>query len=195
MTAYTFTHTYPHPTLAAQLWQSHGLLRAITLAVLGSLLLALSARAEFPLYPVPITLQTLAVLVIGCAYGWKLGALTVALYLAEGAAGLPVFAGGAAGIGVVTGTTGGYLAGFVVAAAVCGRLAEKGWDRRPVTTFAAMLLGNLIIYALGLLWLGALLGWNQPILQWGMYPFLPGDLVKIALAMVLLPGAWKVIGK
>ena len=190
-----------YPTLAAELWQSRQplpIIRAVTLAVAGSLLLTLSAKVQIPFYPVPLTMQTFVVLVLGVAYGWKLGAMTLLLYLAEGALGLPVFAGTpekGIGIAYMTGPTGGYLLGFVVAAAACGWLAEKGWDRRVSTTFAAMLIGNLIIYAFGLLWLGALLGWDKPLLQWGMYPFLFGDLLKIALAMVVLPGAWQAIKK
>ena len=192
------THTLRHPTLAAQLWQSGGWLRFIVLALAGSVLLTLSAKLQIPFFPVPVTMQTFVVLVIGFAFGWKLGSLTILLYLAEGAVGLPVFAGTpekGIGIAYMMGTTGGYLLGFVAAAAVCGWLAEKGWDRRMSTTLAAMLLGNLIIYAVGLLWLGGLLGWDKPILQWGMYPFLPGDLAKIVLAMVALPGVWKVLGR
>lgn len=194
--------TINYPTLAAELWgrqrrayPAHPLARALLLAVAGSLLLALSAQVEIPLVPVPITMQTFVVLVIGVAYGWRLGALTLLLYLVEGAAGLPVFAGGAAGIGVLVGPTGGYLLGFVVAAAVCGWLAEKGWGRRPTTTFAAMFIGTLIIYAFGLMQLGTVIGWDKPVLELGLYPFLVGDLLKIALAMVVLPGAWKAIGR
>ena len=192
------TETIRHPTLAAELWRGRGpaLARPLILAVVGSLLLTLSAKAQIPFYPVPFTMQTLVVLLIGFAYGWKLGALTVLLYLLQGAAGLPVFAGTPEkGIGVayMLGTTGGYLTGFVFAAATCGWLAEKGWDRRIITTCAAMLIGNAIIYACGLLWLGTLLGWDKPLLAWGMYPFLLGDLLKIALAMVVLPAAWKAI--
>ena len=197
------TATLQYPTLAAELWDSRGrrypahpAVRAFILAVLGSLLLTLSAKVQIPFYPVPLTMQTFVVLAIGFAYGWKLGGFTLLLYLAEGAAGLPVFAGTpekGIGIAYMTGATGGYLLGFVVAAALCGWLAERGWDRRVPTTFAAMLLGNLVIYAFGLLWLGSLLGWDKPLLHWGLYPFLPGDLLKIALAMGLLPGVWKVI--
>ncbi len=203
------TQAMKHPTLASELWQRHGqaragfqhlhpLARALILALVGSLLLTLSAKVQIPFYPVPLTMQTFVVLAIGFAYGWRLGALTVLLYLAAGAFGLPVFAGSpqrGIGIAYLLGTTGGYLAGFVAAAAVCGWLAERGWDRRASTTLAAMLIGNLIIYTFGLLWLGGLLGWDKPILQWGMYPFLLGDLLKIALAMVVLPGAWKALQK
>ena len=200
MTTRAVTQADKYPTLAAELWHNrrraypaHSFARSFILAVAGSALLALSARVEIPLVPVPITMQTFVVLVIGLAYGWRLGALTVLLYLAEGAAGLPVFAGGAFGVGVLVGPTGGYLLGFVAAAAVCGRLAESGWDRRPTTTFAAMLIGNFIIYAFGLLQLGTVIGWDKPVLQLGLQPFLLGDLLKIALAMVVLPAAWKAI--
>lgn len=196
------TETIRHSTLIDELWQTERqvptIARAIILAVVGSLLLTLSAKIQIPFYPVPLTMQTFVVLAIGFAYGWKLGALTILLYLAEGAFGLPVFAGTpekGIGIAYMFGTTGGYLIGFVFAAAMCGYLAERGWERRIITTASAMLIGNLVIYAFGLLWLGSLLGWDKPILQWGMFPFLLGDLAKIALAMVVLPGAWKVIGK
>lgn len=194
----TFT---PHPTLATELWHPaklRAIARATILALVGSALLTLSAKVQIPFYPVSMTMQTLVVLAIGFAYGWKLGALTMLLYLAQGAAGLPVFAGTpekGIGIAYMLGVTGGYLAGFVLAAAVCGWLAERGWDRRASTTLLAMLVGNLIIYACGLLWLGSLLGWDKPILQWGLYPFLLGDLVKVILAAVALPGAWHLLGK
>lgn len=200
MTTQTLTQPAQHPTLATQLWPSthhsvlFGLFRALALIVVGSLLLTLSAKVRIPFYPVPLTMQTLVVLAIGFAYGWKLGALTILCYLAEGAFGLPVFADTpekGIGIAYMLGASGGYLMGFVVAAAWCGWVAEKGWDRLVSTTFVAMLVGNLIIYAFGLLHLGNLFGWSQPILAWGLYPFLLGDLLKIIIAMVILPSAWK----
>jgi len=192
-----FALSTPYPTLASVLWRAQDRLhplRQFLLAVAGSALLALSAKAQIPFYPVPLTMQTFVVLAIGMAFGWKLGALTVLLYLAEGAAGLPVFAGTPAkgiGLAYLMGPTGGYLLGFVIAAAACGALAERGWDRRASTTLAAMLVGNLLIYACGVAWLGAVVGWDKPLLAWGMLPFLPGDALKIALAVVALPGAWK----
>ncbi|MDD9858373.1 MAG: biotin transporter BioY [Gammaproteobacteria bacterium] len=189
-------HPALRPTLAAALWQNQGRLHRLILAVAGSVLLTVSAKVQIPFYPVPLTMQTFVVLAIGMAFGWKLGALTVLLYLAEGAAGLPVFAGTpakGAGLAYMSGPTGGYLLGFIAAAAACGFLAERGWDRRASTTFAAMLIGNLLIYACGLAWLGAVVGWDKPVLAWGMLPFLPGDALKIALAVVALPGAWKVL--
>ncbi len=116
----------------------------------------------------------------------------MALYVAQGLAGLPVFAGGKAGLAVLLGPTGGYLIGFIAAAFVTGWLAERGWDRRPLTTAIAMVLGNLVIYLLGVSWLAVFVGISKaPLL--GMVPFIPGDIVKIVLATVALPGAWWVV--
>ncbi len=175
---------------------SRGELKGILLAVAGSLALWVSAKIQIPFYPVPLTLQTLVVLLIGMAYGWRLGALTVLLYLAQGAAGLPVFAGTpekGIGLAYMAGPTGGYLLGFVVAAAIVGWLAERGWDRNVVKTGLAMLIGNVAIYIPGLLWLGAVVGWDKPVLEWGMTPFLLGDVLKLALAAMMLPGAWSLL--
>ncbi|MCG8355356.1 MAG: biotin transporter BioY [Kiloniellales bacterium] len=188
-----------HPTLAAALWpagESQKLLRGAVLAVVGSMLLAISAKIQVPFYPVPMTMQTFVVLAIGMAYGWRLGAATVLLYLAEGAAGLPVFAGTpekGLGLAYMLGGTGGYLLGYVLAAGLCGWLAERGWDRHVVWTALAMLAGNVLIYVPGLLWLGALFGWDKPILEWGLTPFVLGDLTKLALAAAVLPLVWKAI--
>jgi biotin transport system substrate-specific component len=186
-------------TLIGTLWPAESTSRAIrfvVLAVVGTALLTLSAKIQVPFYPVPMTMQTFAVLVIGIAYGWRLGAATLLLYLAEGAVGLPVFAGTpekGIGLAYMMGGTGGYLVGFVLAAAVCGWLAERGWDRNAVTTALAMLIGNIIIYIPGLLWLGAVFGWDKPILQWGLTPFLLGDVAKLVLAAATLPLVWKLI--
>jgi biotin transport system substrate-specific component len=190
-----------YPTLAGTLWpagKANALLRGVVLAVAGTALLTVSAKIQIPFYPVPMTLQTFVVLAIGMAYGWRLGGATLLLYLAEGAAGLPVFAGTpekGLGFAYMLGGTGGYLAGFVMAAAVCGWLAERGWDRNAARTAAAMLIGNAIIYVPGLLWLGGLYGWDKPILEWGLTPFLYGDLAKLALATAVLPLAWKWLGR
>lgn len=186
-------------TLISALWprrREGEFLRLAALAVAGSLLLTLSAKISIPFYPVPLTMQTFAVLVIGMAYGPVLGVSTVLLYLAQGAAGLPVFEGTPEkGIGVayMMGGTGGYLIGFVLAAGATGWLSGRGWDRNVMTTALAMLAGNAVIYIPGLLWLGALFGWDKPILEWGLLPFVFGDLVKLALAAVVLPAAWKLI--
>ena len=183
-----------YSVLAHRLWmpQSRALqwLRAAVLAVVGAVILTASAKIQIPFYPVPQTLQTMAVLLIGMAFGAKLGAATVVLYLAAGAAGMPVFAGTpekGIGMAYMAGPTGGYLLGFVLAAAVCGVFAQLGWARRLWQVAATMLVGNVLIYACGLLWLGTLIGWDKPVLALGAYPFLLGDAVKIMFAAVAVP--------
>jgi biotin transport system substrate-specific component len=189
-----------YPTLASALWpadKASPMARNVALAVAGTVLLWLSAKIQIPLYPVPITMQTLVVLVLGMAYGPQLGATTLALYLIEGALGLPVFAGAwseGGGLHHLYGPTAGYLFGFVVAAGVCGRLAERGWDRNALTAAAAMVIGNLIIYALGFTWLAIQIGLGGAI-KYGLLPFLFGDALKIALGTSLLPAVWWAIGK
>ncbi|MDT7948667.1 MAG: biotin transporter BioY [Thermoflexus sp.] len=164
----------------------------------GSLLTALMARVEIPLpfTPVPITGQTFAVLLVGAALGSRRGALSMAVYLLEGALGLPVFAGGAAGLARLRGPTGGYLIGFIAAAFVTGWLAERGWDRRPATTALAMLTGNAVIYLFGLPWLawfvGSFLG-PKGALALGLLPFVPGDLLKLLLATLAFPSVWLLV--
>ena len=192
-------------TLVTRLWTvaptstpAHRALRNVALAVVGTLLLTIAAKIQVPFYPVPMTMQTFVVLTLGMAYGWRLGGATLILYLAEGAAGLSVFAGTpekGIGIAYMLGGTGGYLVGFVLAAAVCGWLAERGWDRNVATTALAMLVGNVLIYVPGLLWLGSLYGWDKPILEWGLTPFILGDLTKLALAAAVFPFAWKLLSK
>lgn len=162
----------------------------------GSLFIALSAQIAIPLpfSPVPVTGQTLAVLLAGALLGSRRGALAVVAYIAEGLAGLPVFAGGAAGVTRLLGPTGGYLVGFVAAAFLVGLLAERGWDRRFGTTVAAMTLGNVVIYAIGAAWLAVFVGGLAQAWTLGVAPFLLGDVLKIILAAILLPGGWKLLG-
>src|SRR5215204_5351335 len=140
---------------------------------------------------VALTLQTLGVLFTGAVLGSRRGALALLLYLTEGALGLPVFAGGASGVGYMLGPTGGYLVGFVVAAGVVGRLAQRGWDRRLVWAAVAMVIGNVIIYVCGVAWLAVFLGDLWGALVKGMLLFVVGDLIKIAVAALTLPGGWK----
>ena len=188
----------PLPARSGPAESANKAVRLVILALAGTALLTISAKIQVPFFPVPMTMQTLVVLTIGMAFGWRLGAATVLLYLAEGAMGLPVFAGTpekGIGLAYMLGGTGGYLIGFVLAAAVVGRLAELGWDRNILTTALAMLIGNVLIYIPGLLWLGSLFGWDKPILEWGLTPFLLGDLTKLILAAALLPLAWKLVQK
>ena len=150
--------------LADAVWKNQSVARNILLALVGTAILTISAKFTIPTPTVPFSMQTFAVLVIGMVYGWKLGGATVFLYLLQGAVNLPVFAGTPAkgiGLAYMTGPTGGYLFGFLVAAIVCGWLAEKGWDRKVLTTLAAMVIGTAIIYLFGVTWLGTLLGWDS----------------------------------
>ena len=161
--------------------------------LLGTALLTLSAKVNLPLPYVPMTLQTLVVLMIGAAYGSRLGAATVIAYLAEGAMGFPVFAGPVGGFAPLMGPTAGYLSGFVAAAFVTGWLAERGWDRNVVRLFAAMALGHIVILTAGFSWLafGVGLGAEKAWLV-GILPFIAGTLVKTALGAALLPAARRV---
>ena len=163
--------------------------------VAGSLVVAALARLAYvlPFTPVPVTGLTLGVLLVGAALGSRRGAAALTLYLAQGAAGLPVFAGGGAGVAWLLGPTAGYLWSAPLAAWVVGRLAEKRWDRTPRTAFIAMLAGNASIYAVALPWLGLFVGAGE-MLEAGLLPFIVGDLVKAGLATALLPAAWRIIG-
>lgn len=183
-----------HATLADVLWSPAAgstAVRAIVLAVIGSLLLTISAKIQVPFWPVPMTMQTFVVLVLGVAYGWRLAGATVLLYLAQGALGLPVFAGGG-GLAYMAGPTGGYLAGFLLAAVAVGWLAERGWARSAPSTLAAMLIGTAIIFGCGIAWLATLIGLPQAISA-GLVPFLLSEAVKIALATALVPSAWRLM--
>lgn len=154
----------------------------LALIALANICLVLSAQTavRLPFTPVPITAQTLAVLMAGALLGRRRGALAVLAYLAEGAAGLPVFAGGAGGLPYMLGPTGGYLAGFLLAAYVAGWLKERCWDRRLVPALGMLALGNLTIYLPGLLWLARFVG-PEKALALGFFPFLIGDALKLAL--------------
>ena len=174
--------------------QNLTLMHRIALVIAGSALIALSAHIKVPFYPVPVTMQTMVILLIGMTYGSRLGALTVMAYLAEGAMGLPVFAGGA-GIAYMAGPTGGYLFGFLVSAFVLGALAERGWGKTWQTTAAAMVIGNLVIYTFGVMWLSNIVGSFDKGIQFGLLPFIYGDILKIVIAMAALPLAWKILPK
>lgn len=168
------------------------MLRLVVLALAGSALMAVAAKIQVPMWPVPMTMQTFAVLVIAMSYGLRLAGATMLLYLAEGAAGLPVFASGG-GLAYFAGPTAGYLVGFLVAAILVGWLAEKGWDRTVVSTLIAMALGTAAIFALGVAWLAIFLGDADKAIASGLTPFLLGAAVKIALAAAVLPMAWRLL--
>lgn len=189
-----------HFPLASLLWPqrtdgSSALFRSVILIALGTALLTLSAKVNLPLPYVPMTLQTLVVLMIGAAYGWRLGTATVVAYLAEGAMGLPVFAGPVGGIAPLVGPTAGYLFGFVGAALVTGWLAERGWDRSVLRLFAAMALGHIVILAAGFGWLafGMKFGVERAWLV-GITPFIAASLIKNALGAALVPAIRRMVG-
>jgi biotin transport system substrate-specific component len=169
----------------------------VLLAVAGTLILTISAKTKVVLGPVDMNLQTLAVLAIGAAFGARLGVATVLLYLAEGAAGLPVFQSTpekGIGIAYMLGTTGGYLAGFVIMAAIAGWAADRGWDRAPVKLFGAMLVGEVIMMAMGFAWLATILG-TAAAWQFGVLPFIVPDLIKVGLAAAIVPAVWALFSR
>ena len=170
------------------------------LVVAGIALLAIMAKIKLPVPPSPVAVNmgTFAVLTIGAAYGARLGLVTIIGYMLIGALGFDVFQSSTAelsGIDYMTGSTGGYLLGYVMATVLLGALARRGWDRSVVWMAVAMLAGNIILYVPGLLWLGQIYGWDKPILEWGLTPFVIGDLMKLALAAMILPAAWKLVGR
>jgi biotin transport system substrate-specific component len=172
--------------------------RDVTLVVAGALLVYLSARVAFPVpgSPVPVTGQTFGVLLVGGALGFRRGLIAVGLYVLLGVVGLPFFAEGKGGLAVIWGATGGYLVGFAVAGALVGRLAELGWDRRLGGALGAMLIGNVVIYVIGLPWLKVVTGMSvADVIAKGLTPFLLGDALKLGLAAVLFPAAWWIVGR
>jgi biotin transport system substrate-specific component len=169
----------------------------IFLAVLGTLLLTLSAKTKVVLGPVDMSLQTLVVLLIAAGFGMRLGVATLLLYMAEGAMALPVFQGTpekGIGIAYMLGSTGGYLAGFVVMAAIVGWAADRGFDRNPVKLLGAMLTAEIVMMAMGFAWLATLIGVEK---SWafGVLPFIVPDLIKVALAAALVPAVWSLLPK
>jgi len=181
-----YTRTFPHVA---------GWLRDLILILLGALFVAALAQVEIPLpfTPVPITGQTFGVLLVGAALGSKRGALSLASYLALGVFGWPFFAGGTYGLDVVTGATGGYLIGFVLSAFVIGLLAERGLERSIRTSLIPFMAGTMIIYICGVAWLSIVLGSFSNAIAAGLLPFLLGDAIKLIVASLVLPGAWKLV--
>jgi biotin transport system substrate-specific component len=180
--------------MADVLWRRRGALRDAALILGGSAALALSAKIQVPFWPVPMTLQSLAIMLIGMTFGSRLGAATVLAYLAEGFAGLPVFAGAAAGPSVMAGPTGGYLLGFVLAAWMIGRLAERGWDRSLPLGTAAMAAGHILLFVPGVLWLAYLFGWEKAA-AFGVTPFIAATVLKTLLGGAMLASFWSLIGR
>ena len=168
--------------------------RAVLLVALGVAAIALAAKIRVPMWPVPLTMQTFAVLTVGAVYGFRLGGITLLAYLALGLMGVAVFAGDTAGLAYMTGPTAGYLIGFAVAAFVVGWLAERGWSRTVPGMLGALLIGNALIYAFGMPWMAYLFLAEKGavwVTQWGMTNFLLGDVLKLVLAALVVPGLWK----
>ena len=191
----------PSLTLAEAIFPQTGLalrVKQLVLVVAGIAALVLAAKIKIPMFPVPMTMGTFAVLSIGAAYGARLGLATILGYMLIGALGFDVFARSSAevsGLSYMMGSTGGYLVGYVLAVVALGALARKGWDRARGKMVLALVLGNALIYVPGLIWLTVLYGLEAPILSWGLTPFLLGDVVKLALAALLLPALWSLVGR
>jgi biotin transport system substrate-specific component len=176
------------------------LARAAVLCAVGIFFLTIAAKISIPFWPVPVTMQTFFVLMIGTAYGSRLGVSTVAGYLILGTLALEIFgmnmfanSANGAGFEYLFGSTGGYLFGFILAAALMGYLAQKKWDRSYLHLAAAMALGNAVIYVPGVLWLGYVIGWDKPVLQLGFINFLLGDTLKLLLAVFAVPSFWRTV--
>ena len=165
----------------------------IILALFGTLLLAISSKVQVPFWPVPMTMQTFVIFLIGMTYGVRLSFVTVVFYLLEGAAGLPVFASGG-GIAYLTGPTAGYLFGMLFACVVISHLANLGFSKTYIKAMISLFIGSIIIFALGIIYLGSIIGYQKAIAA-GLLPFIPSELFKIALAVALIPTIQKVIKK
>lgn len=197
------TQTHSGSALAPALWPAgvNPLVRNVILLLAGVGILTLSAKVQVPFWPVPMTMTTFAVLIIGAAYGSRLGVATIVAYIAVGMTGLPVFAGPVAGPAYLVGTTAGFIWGYIPAALVVGLAADRGWDRSPAKLGLAMFVGDALIFILGFVWLswfaqlasggngiGIAGAWAN-----GVEPFLLGDLTKIAIAALLIPAGWTLV--
>lgn len=179
------------PTLADRLF-TRGMVMDIVLVAAGAALTAIAAQIQIPLWPVPVTGQTLAVLLVGSSLGALRGALSMVLYVILGIVGLPVFSDAASGIPVILGPTGGYIIGFVFAAAFTGWIAQRSWDRKILRSILAFLGGTVVTFAIGLPWLAFTLGLNvEQVLTGGLYPFIIGGVVKMLIAAGVITLGWK----
>jgi biotin transport system substrate-specific component len=165
----------------------------IALVLFGTLLLTISSKVQVPFWPVPMTMQTFIVFIIGMAYGWRLAFFTLVAYLIEGAMGLPVFAKGG-GLLYLIGPTAGYLYGMTIAAGVIGFLAERGYNDSYIKSLISLIIGTIIIFVLGVGYLGSVIGYDKALVG-GLYPFMPSEFFKIGLAVVLIPSITRYINK
>lgn len=182
----------PRPSVLADAHVPHSALSNVALVVGGTAVTALLAQLTIPLWPVPITGQTLAVLLVGSALGANRGALAMLLYWVVGMAGAPIYSDGGSGLAAAFGPSGGYIMGFMVAAYAVGKVAERGGDRNVLKAALSFLAGTVITFAFGMAWLALSTGAGlQQTLEWGLYPFIAGGLIKSAIAAGIMPLAWK----
>jgi biotin transport system substrate-specific component len=189
------THALPRPLVLADLWASSKV-RTAALVLGGALFTAACAQIQFPLpgSPVPFTGQTFAVLLVGASLGAARGAASMLLYLLMGLVGMPVYQDFTSGWTVITGATGGYIVGFLLAAAVVGFAARRGWDRSPVKALPVFALGLALIFAVGVPWLAAAADYSlATAIDKGLTPYLFGEVLKVAAATALLPAAWRLV--
>lgn len=180
----------PSSTTPLAAYADISLTRRILAILIGSWALAASAHIAVPMYPVPVSMQTLAVIVIGATAGWRLSAQIVTAYLLQGAAGLPFFANGASGLAYMSGTTGGFLAGFLLSAVAIGYLADRGWNRRFALLCLSMAVGHTLVFIPGVLWLSTFIGIEGAVTH-GFMPFIYGSILKIALGIAIVWGSLK----
>ena len=169
------------------------LLKNIILVILGTIIITISAKIQVPFWPVPMTMQTFVVFIIGMAYGWKLAFSRLVVYLIEGAIGLPVFAKGG-GLLYLLGPTAGYLYGMTIAAGIIGYFAERGFNKSYFESFISLIIGTIVIFLLGVGYLGSVIGYDKA-LAGGLYPFIPSEFFKIGLAVILIPSITRYINK
>ncbi|TQL47767.1 biotin transport system substrate-specific component [Homoserinimonas aerilata] len=187
----TLTLTLGRPTLADKLF-SRSLTTDIVLVTAGAALTAVAAQLAIPLQPVPITMQTLAVLLVGSTLGATRGALSMVLYAVLGLVGLPVYSDATSGPAVLFGSTGGYIVGFIFAAALIGWLAQRNWDKKFLGAALSFLGGTVVTFVFGLAGLALVSGAGlEQVLQWGLYPFILGGVIKAAIAAAIIPSTWK----
>lgn len=188
----TLSLTLGRPTLADTVF-SRSLATDIALVGVGAAFTAVMAQIAVPLYPVPITGQTLAVLLVGATLGATRGALTMVVYALLGVVGLPVFSAASSGFGVLSGTTGGYIVGFIFAAGFTGWLAQRDWDKKYLGAALSFLGGTVVTFVFGLTWLALVTGGTlEQVLAWGLFPFIIGGLIKAGIAAAIIPSIWKV---
>ena len=187
----TLTLTLGRPTLADTVF-SRSLATDIALVSAGAALTAVMAQIAVPLYPVPITGQTLAVLLVGSTLGATRGALSMVLYALLGVVGLPVFSEASSGFGVLAGTTGGYIVGFIFAAGFTGWLAQRDWDKKFLGAAMSFLGGTVVTFIFGLAWLALVTGGTlEQVIGWGLTPFIIGGVIKAGIAAAIIPSTWK----